>query len=244
MVGKVNGKSPQPVQAAETTEVNISEKQTKTSSELHKGDSESSLIKASASQISTQKAEQSLGGLARQAGLFNYVLPQNSTKVAGPDGVTTMAVGEEDGDKPKLPADLSTTVAGGVHRMDISPLPKLDGGEKPKGPKLPLPDLPTTPGGGLTTMAVGEEDGEQPRLPKLPDLPTTPGGFTTMAVGEEDGEQQRLPKLPDLPIIRPGVTVGISEDDAGFDPTKPTVGSGYTPDPGVTVGISEDDGGF
>ena len=100
MVGKVNGTSSQPATAAETTDVNhVSEKQTKTPSELHKGASESSPIKASASQISAQKAEQSFGGLARQAGLFNYVLPQNSTNMMDISPL------------PKLP-DLPTTPGG------------------------------------------------------------------------------------------------------------------------------------
>ncbi|MCI0616770.1 hypothetical protein L0244_27640 [bacterium] len=175
MVGKVNRTSSQPATAAETTDVNhVSEKQTKTPSELHKGDSESSPIKASASQISSRKAEQSLEGLARQAGLFNYVLPQNSTNSAGPDSVT-MAVGEDGGEQPKLPKlpDLPPTPGGTTMAVG-----EEDGGLDPN---------PKPGGGGFTTMAVGEEDGgEQPKLPE-PDPPTTPGERTTMATGEEDG---------------------------------------------------------
>ena len=162
------------------------------------------------------KAELSLTGLARQIGLFNYVLPQDTTaQKLNPGSIpTTLATGEEENDKPSGMTTLEVGEEGG----GFQPRPETE-------PKLPSdPGSMTTmatgeEGGdmpsGMTTLEVGEEgEGFQPRTETEPTLPSDPGSMTTMATGEEGDDGLR----PELPGRMTTLAVG---EDGGFEPAKP-----------------------
>lgn len=120
---------------------------------------------------------------------ITMALPEEGTSPTPrpPDQATTLALGEEGGNKPPeyvtfalnedgknpitLPPDRVTTLAVGE-----------EGGTKPPRPQpqpLPLPPEPNPP--GYTTLALGEEGGSIPPAP------------STRALGEEGGGYPPLP---------------------------------------------------
>ena len=140
-------------------------------------------------------------------GIFNYHVPGVSSQKSNSDTGRNSSLRKDAANKfqnimPWCRGHNSSSLLKALYLLLAHLISQLDGGHCADKPSCDERNKP--PGGGATTLALGEEDGG-----------TKPPDITTKAMGEEDG----CIKPPDV------TTMALGEEDGGIKPpiNKPPI---------------------